>query len=140
MFDRYRKQTPKAYVDAYYSTNTWHEIYASEVMPVTDHSDWRIPPDIESRIMGTPPNPKQAGRSKKRRMPLGISTKQGPSKEATVEEGTTNECPAEESSITEDPVTECPKREAKKCSRCHKSGRYATTCTAFIQWRMAVTY
>ncbi|KAL6575458.1 hypothetical protein OROMI_012743 [Orobanche minor] len=38
---RFKKQSPIPYVHAYYSIDKWRQIYASEVMPVPDPSDWQ---------------------------------------------------------------------------------------------------
>lgn len=105
---------------AYYSTNTWREIYASEVMPIPDPSVCSIPELIQSRVVGTPSNPKQAGRPKKKRMVPGDAAKKISSNEV-------NEDVGEDSSIIAESITT-----PKKCSRCDKSGHNVTTCTTFL--------
>lgn len=75
---RYKNQNPISCVSAYYSTNTWREIYSGLIMPVPDVKDWHIPELIESRVVGTPVNPKQAGRPKTKRIPSGSIIKSVP--------------------------------------------------------------
>lgn len=53
---------------SYYSTATWREIYATEVIPVPDPCHWRVPCDVASRVVETPSNPKQAGRPRTKRI------------------------------------------------------------------------
>lgn len=90
-----------AYVHSYYSTNAWREIYADEIMHVPDPSHWLIPIEIESRVVGTPVNPKQAGRPKTTRIPLGFPMKEGPSKEVVSKEVGSKEVPSKEVSNKE---------------------------------------
>lgn len=99
-------------------------------MPVPDPSDWRIPIEIESRVVGTPVNPKQAGRPKTSRFPSGFAVKEGPRKEVVSNEiSPNNECSAKEATINEGgPIVE-----GRKCSRCHKIGHYYATCSVRIQ-------
>lgn len=132
---RFKKETPLAYVHSYYSTCTWREIYASEVMPVPDPSDWLVPPDIEARVVGTPKNPRQAGRPKEKRMQKEFQKKSVPTEEGPiVDEGSSGEGIIEEEGPTgEVPMKEVPKKGVRNCSRCHKEGHYSRTCEAFIQ-------
>lgn len=127
------------YVHAYYSTNAWREIYADEIMPVPNPSHWHIPIEIESRVVGTPVNPKQAGRPKTTRSPSGFPMKEGQGKEVASKEFGSKEVPSKEV-----PNKECsgqeatinegePIREGRKCGRCHKTGHYSSTCSARIQ-------
>lgn len=44
------------------------EIYAGIIIPLPDVKDWQIPEPIESKAIGTPENPKQAGRPREKRM------------------------------------------------------------------------
>lgn len=53
----------------------WHLTYSTEVMSVPDPCDWRIPTDIESRVVGTSANPKQAGLSHTKRIQAGSKRK-----------------------------------------------------------------
>ncbi|KAL6545537.1 hypothetical protein OROGR_009411 [Orobanche gracilis] len=64
----YARQSPSTFVDAYYTTQTWRQIYAEEVMPLPDQCEWNVPSDVSLRIIGTPTNPKQAERPRSKRI------------------------------------------------------------------------
>lgn len=102
-------------------------------MPVPAPSDWHIPNDIESRVVGTPVNPKQAGRPKTKRVPSGLPMKDGRSKEVPSIEVPSKEVPSKEEACKEVSLDEAPIKEGRECGRCHKKGHYKSTCTAFLQ-------
>ncbi|KAL6544984.1 hypothetical protein OROHE_009891 [Orobanche hederae] len=62
------RQSSVSYVLCYYLTQTWLETYAGEVMPIPDQDEWFTPDYVASRVVGTPPNPRQAGRPRGKRI------------------------------------------------------------------------
>lgn len=94
-------------------------------MPVPNPSDWRVPAHIESRVVGTPKNPSQAGRPKVKRIPSGAHM---PQKEVPTKEVPTKDVPSKEVPTNE----AIPTKGDRMCSRCHHKGHYSTTCEAFI--------
>lgn len=64
-------QSSIGYVHSCYSTQSWRETYATEVMPVPDPCDWCVPSEVASIVVGTPSNPKQAGRPRVNRFQAG---------------------------------------------------------------------
>lgn len=50
-------QVSFGYVHSCYTTQTLREIYTVEVMSVHDPSDWRVPMEVDSIVVGTLSNP-----------------------------------------------------------------------------------
>lgn len=125
------KQIPLGYVHSYYTTATWREIYAGEIMPVPDPCHWRVPCDVATKVVGSPSNPKQAGRRPGKR----IQSRKYSAKDRVCQrckqkghyQGT---CSAVLEIIAE--VEQVPRvkrpRQPKKCGICGVAGHFRRTC------------
>ncbi|KAL6510930.1 hypothetical protein OROGR_022054 [Orobanche gracilis] len=130
----YARQSPSTFVDAYYTAQTWCQIYAEGVMPPSDQCEWNVPSDVSLRIIGTPTNPKQAERPRSKRVFSGYHKIQGRMcsrchKQAHYQNTCTTFLgthPLEEVSSNQ-PSGSIP-RKPKKCGICGVPGHTRLTC------------
>ncbi|KAL6502310.1 hypothetical protein OROHE_024588 [Orobanche hederae] len=130
----YARLSPSIFVHTYYTTQTWRQIYAVEVMPIPDKDEWIVPSDVALRVIGTPTNPKQAGRPRSKRILSGYHKKHGRVCSRCHQQGHyQNTCttflqtpPLEEVSSNQ-PSGSRP-RKPKKCGICGVAGHTRLTC------------
>ncbi|KAL6495123.1 Zinc finger CCHC domain-containing protein 7 [Orobanche gracilis] len=130
----YARQSSSTFVDAYYITQTWRQIYAEEVMPLPDQCEWNVPSDIFLRIIGTPTNPKQAERPCSKRIFSGYHKIQGCVCSRCHKQGHyQNSCttflgtpPLEE--VSSNQSSGSIPRKPKKCGICGVPGHTRLTC------------
>lgn len=67
-FCRKVKQSVLSYVSDYYMTETLRETYAEEIIPTPHPVEWKVPDEVSQKRVGTPLNPKQAGRPRVNRI------------------------------------------------------------------------
>ncbi|KAL6524051.1 hypothetical protein OROMI_031146 [Orobanche minor] len=123
----FARQSPVSYVHRHYSTQTWLDTYAGEVMPIPDKDEWLAPDYVTSRVVGTPPNPRQAGRPRGNRIQSGHRVcsrchKKGHYQNTCIT--VLEEIPREEEVSSNQPKI----RKKNKCGICGVEGHTRITC------------
>ncbi|KAL6551278.1 hypothetical protein OROMI_021766 [Orobanche minor] len=118
----FARQSPVSYVHRHYSTT-----YAGEVMPIPDKDEWLAPDYVTSRVVGTPPNPRQAGRPRGNRIQSGHRVcsrchKKGHYQNTCIT--VLEEIPREEEVSSNQPKI----RKKNKCGICGVEGHTRITC------------
>lgn len=113
-------------------TETLVEMYSGEVFPILHPDEWEIPLEIKSKIVGTPINPRQAGRPRTTRIssPSQSSTRQRKcsrcGKTGHYSARCTEHITAEEIGTSQPSVSKT--RKPKRCSICHAIGHTRPKC------------
>lgn len=136
LFFRKAKKHVLSYVWDYYKIGILRQTYAEDIMPTPHPTNWNVLVEIARRVVGTPKDPKQAGRPKENR----IKAKKHSSHATCSRCGQVGHYRATctqviETLQVEDASTQQPstntrkKRKRKSCGICHEVGHTRLTCS-----------